>query len=495
MAFIDDIRTIAKTRELEEKLAKVIKDADAVKKESILGTRIISSQTGDNSKSIKTGSPINDPPISVIPPVGGPVLRPPISGSPSHPIVTVNKAPSDPLSVRDVDRAVKRLSEATGTDLSSKATTNDNPGGSSVGSIARKGAGLPGHSNLRTTLDANGNLTGEEKDSAEGNFISRKAPHDGAKTATDLADNNSETPPPSPGTKVGSSIYGSSQIGEERLTSVIGFDKDGEISPTTGSVFAVRVLLDGSAFPTPSDEDAEADGQLPWDDAGTPPSLSTYTAGFVWKLIYGSVAYYGQTLDALCSAALSGSGLTKAYGYTVATGIITGGPESGLGLLLSGNPSGVPGVTHIGSLGGVAYSYVTSGAIGAGYGQVVCGGAFAAGSSATCALAPPTETAWPLTGTYILSYALGLLTYSPFDSEVPLVRRTDSSTIRLACGDGVNVTDERFIDIELGTSGGFIVSTIAADGTTVLEGKYYSSQGVLLINKIAPGDISDYRPR
>ena len=491
MSFADDIRTIAKTKEIEEKLAKVVRDAAALSKASILASRTQATQTGNNSKSIASGPTGGGASIPVITLLGTSSV-PPVGTPPPANNQTNSSTSTDRLTTSDASKAIDRVNGSQQTDMTSNAVDGHNPGGSDAGTLAREGQDDTGYTTLSAALDANGTLTAGEKTAVLDKYLADNIPHNGTQTASQVADGTGAV-----GAGGGSDpqLNGGTSLGVDRLTSIVGFDKDGTVSDVSGEVLVARLMLTGSSFPTPSTTDSTAQGQGAWVDADTPPVESTYTAGSVWKIEYGLIPYYSQTFSGLVSLVASSIGLPYAYGYTIATGIITASPEVGLGLLFSGNPNGVPGVTTIGSLGGQTYTYQTNG-LGS-YGLVVCGGAHATEPSAItqCALSAPVEEFWPKTGVYVLSYALGLLTKSIFDSEVPLSHTVDSSAIRLALGDGTNVVDGRFIDVELGSRGGYLVSTIDTDGTTVLSGKYYSSQGVLLITGIPPADIPSYRPK
>ena len=469
MSFKDDIQTIAKTKILEDGVAKARAEAAAAKKEAIDSLRSLSYKGPNSNASSVSGAPgggdsvEGNTPGSVLPPGTTPLVSqvPSVGNG-----LLIDTGVHNPNTKSPPPSTVQ-------TDLSDKVGTGG-LGGSEILELSQYGANNATITSQYAAIDANTSLSTAEKTNAKWKLL--RAGQDGSILgmeqgvfhARDLLDDASFVP------RVGDQLQG-----------IVGFD-EGLLS-LAGSVLGVLVSLTGR-YHTPIDADASAKGQDSWTLWDNPPIEHTYTAGSIWKLIYGSNAYFGQTLSALTAAALAGSGtLVKAYGYTVATGIITGDPEPGLGLLLSGNPNGVPGVTSVGSLGGASYGYVTSGIIGSGYGQVVCGGAYATGGGvATCALPTPYESKWPSMGAYILTnYIFGVtgtlvdlagkFVASTFDPDIPQKYYDGVNIIDVLAGDGVNIVDTRKLRVET-ISGGFL--TYNADGVTGSY-KLYGPTGVL----------------
>ena len=115
------------------------------------------------------------------------------------------------------------------------------------------------------------------------------------------------------------------------------------------------------------------------------------------------------------------------------------------------------------------------------------------GGAGMCPSTAPVYPAWPTTGTTVVTKIAGLFSGNNLDSELPLHYNVASSSVRVALGNGTSVIDNRFMDIGLGINGGFLLSTVATDGVTVLSANYYNSQGGLVQPNLKPDDIPYYK--
>lgn len=500
MGYSDDIRTIAKTKEIEEKLAK-LKDASDAQKAIIGASRATATQTGDNSKGIQTGAPGGDTPINATLPTGAQQSTPP-NGTPnqgnSNSTSTGGSGGSggggsDSLSAQDVANAVDRMNGGGGaggkTDLSGSASTGNNPGGSDALHIGQGGAGDTVLSALIAKAQADGQPTQTIQKMID-TYLAAKFPVKGNKTAKEFADDANTTP---------QTTYSSPQeikypgqgLGKEVTDSIIGFVQDGAVSAATGKMLVVKAQLRG-VYPTPSDADATAAGQGTWLSPSEPPLLPTFTMGRSWVLLSGIVKVVGQTFQSMVSQreALTGSQCYSYVGLLITS--VTPAPGDNIQF---GAPGHIVG-DSTGSVGGTQYTqqtYAAGVSIGAGkYGQQDYGLAGEVGPQPEAR-----EIAWPSTGVFVMLALNGVFGGNPFDLERPFIYDYDTSRIRMKVGDGDTVIDDRYLDLEVAAKGGYLISTWGADGVTMEanSGKYLDSDGAVLFTGLSAADMQAFRPR
>lgn len=454
MGFREDIQTIAKTKKLETDIAKIKQDVAAVKA-AIGAFRTISYKLSNGNTGTISGAPsVADSEGNTVDPLIPPDLTPYVSSIPSIGILFNSN-----LGVNNPSTESTELGQQT--DLSS-SVSNGSPSGSQILELAQYGAQNAGVQDLFNLIDARTDLSPAEKVAAKRQMmleledtVSAIENDGGYLTVQDILDNVSFIP------KIGYKLRG-----------LIGFDSDG-LTGSSGDVLGALVRLD-SVYPTPIPSDATASDQGPWDWWDTPPVDLSYTAGSVWKIVYGFTSYYAQTFSALIAEMKAGSGLN--YVYTLdgpgALNLITDlTPVRGEYLIFSGSGTGMIGNTA-GSVGGVIFGYGTGGSQ---YGVHTCASQAAFPAAVTvCALSAPSVDFWPITGAYVLTnYLLGVsgsdydkigkFIASTFDSEAPQKFANGVSKIELAAGDGVNVIDTRKLSIET-VNNGFL--TYNSDGVT-----------------------------
>lgn len=492
MGYSDDIRTIAKTKQIEEKLAK-LKEANDARKATIGATRSSATQTGDNSKGIQTGAPGGDNPIVGTLPTGAQQTTPP-NGTPNQGNSnSTGTTGGDNMTAQDVANAVDRLNGGGGangkTDLSGSASTGNNPGGSEVFDISGGGAG----DTVLSALIAKAQADGQPQQTIQkmiDTYLANKFAKKGNKTAKEMAD-DANTSPQSTFNSAQQLLYPGQSQGKEVIDSIIGFVQDGALSAVTGKMMVIKAQLRGD-YPTPNDVDTTAAGQNSWAGPSSPPLLQTFTMGRSWVLISGPTHIIGQTFNSMISqrAALDGS---TCYAYSAGLiSSLTPAPGDNIQFGASGHIVG----DSTGSVGGTQYtqqSYVASAAIGAGkYGQQDYGLAGEVGPQEEAR-----EIAWPQTGVFVMLVLNGVFGGNPFDTERPFIYDYDTSRIRMKVGDGDRVVDTRYLDLEVASKGGYLVTTWGADGTTMEEGsgKYIDSDGAVLFTGLNSTDLKYFRPR
>ncbi len=493
MGFSDDIRTIARTKELEEKIAKAVKTANDALKASINSSRSMATQSGDNSKGIQTGAPGGSDAVVGTLPSGAQQSLPPNGTQVPSNRLSGNFSTSDSNTNSDLASATDRLNNGNNTDLSSHAKIGGSgASGSEALNIGEGGAGDTVLSALITKMQADGIPIAEQQRFVD-DYLAKKFEHKGEKPAAAVADKSANSPT-TQFTSDQQLYYPGSNLGKETLNSIIGFAKDGAISTITGKPLGVKVNLKGQ-YPTPNSTDIASryPPQDSWDDANSPPILQSFDSGLVWTLISGITQLFDQTFYGLINQR-EAIGPTKAY--SIVGGFVSSLTPSPEDLIqFSSNLSGTIGMSSA-ALGGTQYAFTiynpTSTIPISHYGQQDCG--LDLGDTVTCLLPAPRETAWPQTGLIAVTLLNGLFKINDFDSEAPFGYRPDTSSIRIAIGNGIDVIDGRFLDIQLGVQGGYLMSTVNADGTTIENVDYYDANGVLTLANIPPTNVDNYRP-
>lgn len=514
MSTVNDIRTIAKTALLEEKIAKALaqsNDANSVTNPGYASERGITVQ---NDVTTQTFGAANGPP-----PDGAAVFTGPndeISGItpyspsgaissyiPSSPLISTN---SDVLSASQVNAAIAQTnSNQLSTNMSASAISGNQLGGSNIAAFATQGAGDTILSGMNTQAAAIG-VGAEAKQNLNTTYNNQKYGEPGAITAKSIGDSYLTSPSVSL-TNGQTAFADTSLFTDEQVRSVSGFDPNGQISPITGKPLAVKVNLVNQPYPTPQAIDSTSIGKTPWTDGETPPLQTSYTAGSVWAVGGSSRIVLGNTFDAMMvdwdSDFFATHGLHYySYGTVniAGTHTIVNIPANinSVEVFMSTRSDGIIG--HSANLlGGTIYGFNPSpgsGYNGAQIGHYLCSTAgLVAVDGPVCAMSQPYEINWPKTGSYVIN-ATNVLATSLFDSEAPLsVTSVTSSVVRLAMGNGVDIIDSRFLQIAPAVGGGKLFSVIAADGATVLFANYYDASMALKAPGLSSAQAVFYQPR
>lgn len=476
MSYSDDIRTIAKTKEIEEKLAKVVKDTDDLKKAAITASRTAASQTGDNSKNIQTGAPNGDDPIAVLFPDGSTSIIPPVGTSSNPPSNSTNTYESDYQTQLNLNNAIDRLNGGGGaggiTNLSGNASSGSNIGGSALASLVKGAADDAVLTSLLDKATALG-YSDTAKAALAAAYLADKYLHEGTKTADEIANENQTNPQLNPQTP---NNYPGTKLGAEVYNAIAGYDKDGAISGETGDVLIVKAMLNG-LFPTPTEADSTAAGQLIWTTPDDPPFKSgweEFQQGYYWSVSSpspGEGAAPRLAIDAGIAAIIAAFPSPYPIGYGDAYW----------------EPSSL-------TASGVNYDFTWYQGPGASPNTVLCTRNVCDGPhAAICPMTPnpDVESAWPKTGTYILNLVDGIWIGNQYDSEKPAIYNYPTSSVRMM----VSPTDNRFIDVDLGVKGGYTISLIDTDGTTFIEGKYLNADRTVAAEGLTQAQLQFYKPR
>lgn len=514
MSTVNDIRTIAKTTLLEEKIAKALaqsNDANSTTNPGYASERGITTQ---NDVTTQTFGAANGPPPD------GDVLQVPASSGNSSPnlpnsgglnsyIASINPSNttnSDILSTSQVRAAVANTNgNQLSTDMSASAIGSNQLGGSNIAAFATQGSGDTTLSQLNSQVTAMG-FSADAKQNLNTSYNNQKHGEPGAVTAKSIGDSYLTSPSVSL-TNGQTAFADTSLFTDEQVRSVSGFDPNGQISPITGKPLAVKVNLVNQPYPTPQAIDSTSIGKTPWTDGETPPLQTSYTAGSVWAVGGSSRIVLGNTFDAMMvdwdSDFFATHGLHY-YSYgtinIAGTHTIVNIPANinSVEVFMSTRSDGIIG--HSANLlGGTIYGFNPSpgsGYNGAQIGHYLCSTAgLVAVDGAVCAMSQPYEINWPKTGSYVIN-ATNVLATSLFDSEAPLsVTSVTSSVVRLAMGNGIDIIDSRFLQIAPAVGGGKLFSVIAADGATVLFANYYDASMALKAPGLSSAQAVFYQPR
>jgi hypothetical protein len=531
MTIVKDIRIIAKTDTLEEKIARALAQSDAltaVPGGAIPGETTNSDDTGDTT----LGGPANDPPgPNGVLYTGGPLPvlsgAPPAPPNPIDPIVVgggsggggsggpgggtggggttigLPSPVSNPGYNPPIDGVPSPVSGTptqgggTSTDQSNNATGGGTPGvdggaggapigGSNVLNFGQAGANdatLNGMIAAARALHASNASIQNMVDA----YNAGKYGEPGAQTANQVTTQN----PNAPG--MGSPNAPSNDSAQ----STIGFTYPlvPNTFPQTGfQVTKVQHGKNASVFPTPTTADLTAMGMTGvWTGPDIPPQFAGWQSGYFWFCTNPEGAV-GETPEQCVNAACASLDIINPGGdyhnAQLVAGTLT--PD------LSHNPpqswnfqweyyshidfawhqSGVVSLTRAANSGYSSYS--------AYYGYV---------AGRTPPVVAPTYTMWPQTGVNILALVGGQLLASNFDPATPFaLLHTVQSVITLAAGDGVNVINPNFLQISPAIGGGTLMTTFGPDGTTVLFANYYDSNGVKQA-VLSASQVVEYLPK
>jgi hypothetical protein len=493
-AGVDNIRTIAKTALLEEKIALAQAAADSA------NTSTNPTNPGERGTTVENGILTQTYGTANGPPPDGMVAQKLYAGyDPSGGVGTIDQAlymitqaAASPLNPNLLNAGSDKLTQSqsmsgvstTGlggsgggagggglsTDMSGAATTGaTNTGGSNTTALAQGAPNDTILSGMVTAATANG-ASASDIANMKADYLAGKYGEPGIVTAKQIGDANSNTP--------SNNIYktGANKFSDtasyalpEKLKGVVGFDKNKTVSGATGKVLTSMVRIGQTPqYIAPTLADSNRDGQLTgWTDPENPPTYPNFTAGTQWR-VNGFDAYLAatpsQSIDIFIQANRT-SGFPQTY-WDPSTLTFTGTA-----------PSQTAHFTFYTTIGGgphtTSVAYQNACTIG----------------TANCPTTAPKYTYWPRTGSFTLNWIGAQIYSSVFDSETPISYQTATSTVRLAMGDGSTVIDTRFLDIQPGIQGGYVLSTIAADGVTVNSVNLYDANGVLVSGGLTAADL------
>lgn len=499
MSITQNIQTIAKTALLEEKIAKAQAEAEAANSIANPSHPSERGTTVQNGTSTQTFGTANGPPpdgqiaqtlyqnydssggVGAAAQAVNMIINAAVSN-------LVSNSGSDPLTNSQSFSNQATTSGGLSTNMTSATSETSRVGGSNAVAV---GQGAPNDAiatGIGTQSDAAG-ASPTEQDAAAASYINSTYGQSGYTTAKDIGDGTLQTPTMNIGLN-GSTEFSDSNTpsSPEQLKGVVGFDKNGTVSPETGQVFVAVVNLNNdNMYPTPTTKDGINNGQgAQWVDPNTPPQYPNFQSGKFWSTSNPELAV-GSTPDLCMDNAIAslhainpGGIYTSAY-WDASTLTASGsnytakwytGPPTNPG------PPATATITRDNCPMGISFA--------AYYGYSVGG---------QCPTNTPTYPNWPKTGSYILNWVNGRVFNNIYDSDVPLLYKQTSSVVRMAMGDGVNVIDDRYLDIRPGIQGGVLLMTIASDGSTVQAANFYNSQGILMRANISAAEVNYYIPR
>lgn len=246
---------------------------------------------------------------------------------------------------------------------------------------------------------------------------------------------------------------------EDPLNSIIGFDPLGTISSVTGQVLGLQVNLSGLGYAIPTAKDTLFGSQdTTWTSASVAPAYNHFTLGKTWSVTNPEIASGATPSQAMDAAIASVHVINPGGLYTYAWWDVSSLTPSGSNYNATWyddkrNPLAIPNVVTI-------------------------TGSTCTPPSSFCPLVAPVYSSWPKTGISMLELSNGAFGYSPFDSELPAYLKYPSSTVKLNCGDGHFIVNSNYLTIQPGANGGFVIEVWNAAGT-FQWGSYYNSAGYL----------------
>lgn len=446
-----DIKTIARTNELTEKVDKAITSTPPVRKEPLPTKRVMAAQVGNGSRSTTTGYNGGGSTTDGATDADGNPVNAPLAPPPSNPLgssnVTsgANSGFTEYLSNGGISYKGGPLSP-------SNYDPNESSGGggsSGVGGGSRtdaKNQADPDNATGQTATDlaalrsstAYQNATDEEQRRMEREILNTEL---GRHEVGQLYDGE-EGPKYSPGqwTYLGNGLNTSSSSDNsfatlisgaiEQLNAIVGVDPD---NPST----AVMIRIDGRDT-VPSAVESAAANQAPWTSTSTPPAKADWTQGYMWELsgVPGGFVY-ASTPTAAGQAALSALQEAEPTQTISFAGI-------------TANDSGSPGGPSIDRYD-VNYTRTPNGDFSLTAAAVVCD----PGTSDDCPITAPLETTYPVVGLYYLKKSAGQWIKSQYDSEVPSKYSSPVSTIKIRSA----ITGDDY-EFGPGIEGGYILENV-----------------------------------
>ncbi len=467
MSIIEDIRTIAKTKELEDKIAKVGQDSTLADKSEVGAKKVSVPQNsnGGSSLPISTG---NEPPIEVVN-SSGTIIQEVINAA-IEAAATNNTSQGDTdqsISERINNGIVQLRGRLSSNNLSGSASNELIQGGSNLLAQAQRGSGDTTLDALKTALIA-AHAQQDKIDQVERKYLDWEK---GMQHGQAIADDEISMPRPSVGW---TSLE--PKTSAEILKGIVGFDINQTVSPFTSKPLAVQIRFDG-LYPTPTVEDQLADNndipESPWIDPSTGGPIG-WQLGYYWEASSPAAAE-GATPEQAINNAIEAikiafpdpypTGYANAY-WDITTLIQESDTE--WNFTWYQGPSGIPNEVSVN--------------------RAACPGL----NPSSCPLTAPSYAEWPSTGTYVLSFVDGLFTGHPYDGELPFMWHLGASVVNIALGDGDTVIDDRTIRVQPAYNG-FAVSVLDSMGEYE-KIKIYGNDGEFVAD-VAPENIRSWIPR
>jgi hypothetical protein len=433
--FVKNIQIIAKTDELSDKLDKLYLNGSLPTKGNIVDQRISAYQDGSGATNVAsgatagangtTGTGVNGTPVT------GPLAPPPIDLSQ---VDNAQKAATDAaLKSSSLNNTSSSSDGSKTNDLSSKAKDPTNGGGGTpFADQGQLGENNPDWLAIKNAMIGNGATDAQIKQ-ARLNFLKKELGIDdigdvvkgdaGAKPTS----NNNSFPQPDANSPANTS---------EKQNGFTGADP-------VDHTKSVLIRFDGVDI-TPSAVDAALANQYTWQSGNQPPVKQGWQNWQMGKFVTGSGTYFSTTdaptADLLPQASIGYHSGSFGYNVTAVRNVdtVAGTFEAFVDWT---------GTSFPGNTGWASASFT--------YSQFNC-----SGMTDACPSQPQRETSWPVTGVYAISWLLGKVITSGFDSEVPSNVRLESSTAKIHS----LVTGQDYY-IEPSINGGHLVyDTLGTDG-------------------------------
>lgn len=479
--YSENIRTIAKTPEIQEKLDKLIQAQSDAKKSKIDSVRASSTSTatGTQSTSSENATTNTGAGLDLVYQIyysssnyNGP------NTSPGPNTTGLTDAGTTSQINNNVDISSSNNPNKSDMTDSAHPTTN-NGGGSVFAKQALLGENDSNWQTIKNAMTDNG-ATDSEIAEARRKFLRQEL---GIDEIGDVFTGYAGAKPADNSDAIGGLgiSNGPTAVPKEKQIGLVGTDPNDNTK-------ALLVRLDGYQ-PTPSNTDAAAGGQNPWLN-GLPPikkSWNNWVQGFIWTntgniitadgfdtMSFPTVEVAADTLKALPTFNIDETTYcpTAPPNTTVITSVDILSFETSLSDI----------IVHT-----AAHTYFCpNGATGTFDQQPVFSKSVCVpGSSDECPISAPLEEFFPITGLGTISYRDGKFTASQYDSEVPLIYQTPTSTAVLHS----NSTGEDY-KIEPAINGGFMISQ-SIDTPYILV---YASDGTLQ-TIVSPALKIFYSPR
>lgn len=435
MTLYSDIQSIAKTKELTEKVDKALTEVETAKKEKVPVKRATALQTGpgvpytssgnNGSGGIQNGKDADGNPVEA------PLAPPPKQNTVPPQTQTSGDAYNDSKSDGETDTKDGEKD----TDKSNKGEEKSNNNGSGNTRSDSKDQADPSNATgpnaedwqkIEDAMEAAG-ATPEEIAAARRQYWTREK---GTNEVSDVYNGDAGyTPDQGNWTSLApnSGDYSPRTSNQDVLNALLGVDPD-------DVTLAVRINLDGYT-PSPSVEESEAFDQGYWTDADTPPLIpgdEDFQQGYYWSIPtgYDPPNIFGATPTIVAKELPSILDANE--------------PDHAPHFFISvTQDSEIAYTATYGRMVGGNFTYPIS--------RVSCE---SFPNTALCPTDPPREEFWPEVGLWMLTKGPGGFSPNRYDSEVPLPYKQDNiNKVRIKSA----ITGDVYT-VENGANGGFILS-------------------------------------
>jgi hypothetical protein len=443
------IRVIAKTKELTEKVDKLIQDSSAPAKPPITPERISAYTATSGSVGASAGAAPGAANTAGVDSNGNPIALVPA------PVPDYSKLAAALSSILSLDKAALSAAQnninsgggpapATQTDLSKTGQeTTNNGGGTPFADQGTLGANNDDWNAIEAAMIANGS-TQDEINQARRQFLNKELGVD------EVGD-------------VFTGTAGAKTASNEVQKGLVGVNPDDHTQ-------ARLIRLDGWQ-PTPSDTDAEAAFQDSW--IGGAPVKKGFQLGYYWDNHIPGGPFYQESPGEAAQAYLDYYNSSAVQGVTGEYVVKTG---------LAADPL-VGGHIVSYTLSYTTFLISTDAEVGpgtVGIDRVSC----SIGTD-LCPSVAPLETSFPLTNLGVVTYINGQFLSSDFDTEAPLANKSPAASVTIAS----LVTGETYV-VEPAINGGFMLSQTTSTPYIMV----YAGDGSLQ-NIVSPALKTFYSPR